>query len=76
MQTSQSKQHRPLILYVDCSEESAAVEQALQNEDVEFRVVYADGILAPLPAIATQYGVVRGLSNIRRYLLPNVKSDT
>jgi len=74
METS-STQQRSLILYVDRSKGSEAVEEALTQARVNFRVVNASGTIAPLPAIATQHGLVRGLSNIRRYLLPEVKAE-
>ena len=65
--------HRPLVLYMDSTQESTAVREALERSNVEFQAVFASGRVEPLPTIETPSGTVRGYQNICRYLLPDAK---
>ncbi len=64
---------RPFILYMDSTEESTAVREALERSNVEFQAVFASGRVEPLPTIETSSGTVCGYQNICRYLLPDAK---
>ncbi len=66
--------HRPLILYMDNTQESAAIREALERSNVEFQAVFASGRLQPLPTIETPSGTVSGFQDICRYLLPDAKT--
>jgi len=68
MPNSQSK--KPIVLYLDASVESVTIRKALQDAAVEFDVVFGSANFSPLPAIETEYGVLCGYNDIRRYLCP------
>ncbi len=73
--TQPNRGHDPMILHMDASHRSCAVEQALKRADVTFRAVFGSTSIDPLPAIETQNGILRGYDNIKRYLLPEMSDE-
>lgn len=61
---------RPLILYIDDSPESEALQKALRQLGRSFRIVYASSDVRVTPAIEGPFGLIQGYHNICRYLLP------
>jgi hypothetical protein len=71
----QQRDQRPLILYMDNTDQSAAIRESLERAGVVFCPVYAAGRMNPLPAIETPSGIVWGYRNIRRYVIPETVTE-
>ncbi len=63
-----------ITLWADHSLESEAVASALQEEGVDYKIVFAASTVdRPIPEIESLCGSVCGFNNILRYLLPSAQ---
>jgi|GEM_PF-5540151 len=66
--------HHPLeiTLYLDDTPASAALRTAIENTKAPYRTVFAvpnttGGRPRAIPALETQYGIIEGAENLKRY---------